>query len=98
MDRTGPVPGDFAADLHGGRAPSVKAPHQGGHPGEEGPGRQREKKGSRGGRPGCHDADLCKERNAVGRPINRLRDWRGITTRFDKTPESHLAGANSAPR
>ncbi|MFC9856282.1 MULTISPECIES: hypothetical protein [unclassified Streptomyces] len=24
--------------------------------------------------------------------INRLKAWRGIATRYDKTPESHLAG------
>ncbi len=52
----------------------------------------RKKKGSRGGRPVSHDADLYKERNAVERLINRLKDWRGIATRFDKTPESYLAG------
>ncbi|MGW3265175.1 hypothetical protein [Streptomyces sp. NPDC001056] len=26
------------------------------------------------------------------RCINRLRNWRGIATRFDKTPESYEAG------
>jgi transposase len=65
---------------------------QGSHPGERGPGRQRKKKGGRGGRPTGHDADLYKERNTVERLINRLKDWRGIAARFDKTPESHLAG------
>ncbi|SFK07013.1 Transposase DDE domain-containing protein [Streptosporangium canum] len=39
-----------------------------------------------------HDADLYKERNAVERLINRLKDWRGIATRFGKTLESYLAG------
>jgi transposase len=24
--------------------------------------------------------------------INRLKDWRGIATRFEKMPESYLAG------
>lgn len=52
----------------------------------------RKKKGSQGGRPVRHDADLYKERNTVERLINRLKDWRGIATRFDKTPESYLAG------
>jgi transposase len=51
-----------------------------------------EKKGSRGRRPVSHDAGLYKERNTVERLINRLKDWRGIATRFDKTPESYLAG------
>jgi transposase len=52
----------------------------------------RKKKGSRGGRPVSHDADLYKERNTVERLINRLKAWRGIATRYDKTPESYLAG------
>ena len=52
----------------------------------------RKKKGSRGGRPVAHDAELYKERNTVERLINRLKAWRGIATRFDKTPESYLAG------
>ena len=50
------------------------------------------RKGSRGGRPVTHDADLYRERNTVERLINRLKDWRGIATRFDKTPASYLAG------
>ena len=52
----------------------------------------RKKKGSRGGRPVSHDAELYKERNTVERLINRLKAWRGIATRYDKTPESYLAG------
>ncbi|MET8246507.1 IS5/IS1182 family transposase, partial [Streptomyces sp. NPDC005202] len=30
--------------------------------------------------------------NTVERAINRMKDWRGIATRYDKTPESYLAG------
>ena len=52
----------------------------------------RKKKGSRGGRPVGHDADPYKERNTVERLINKLKAWRGIATRCDKTPESYLAG------
>ncbi len=52
----------------------------------------RKKKGSRGGRPVSHDADLYKERNTVERLINKLKAWRGIATRYDKSPESYLAG------
>ena len=37
-------------------------------------------------RPCCHD------RNAVERAINKMQDWRGIATRYDKSPESYLAG------
>ncbi|MDH6710134.1 transposase [Kitasatospora sp. MAA19] len=52
----------------------------------------RKKKGSKGGRPVSHDTELYKERNTVERLINKLKAWRGIATRFDKTPESYLAG------
>lgn len=52
----------------------------------------RKKLGSAGGRPVSYDATLYKDRNTVERCINRLRNWRGIATRFDKTPESYEAG------
>ncbi|SEC42543.1 Transposase DDE domain-containing protein [Streptomyces sp. 3213] len=52
----------------------------------------RKKKGRRGGCPTRHDGDLYKERNTVERLINKRKAWRGIATRYDKTPESYLAG------
>lgn len=52
----------------------------------------RRKRGKRGGRPVSQDADLCTERNTVERCVNRLRNWRGIATRFDKTSQSYEAG------
>jgi transposase len=52
----------------------------------------RKKKGSVGGRPVSHDTDLYEERNTVERLINKLKAWRGIATRYDKTPDSYLAG------
>lgn len=52
----------------------------------------RRKKGSCGGRPLTHDADLYRDRNTVERAINKMKDWRGIATRYDKAPESYLAG------
>ncbi|MYV74537.1 IS5 family transposase [Streptomyces sp. SID1046] len=54
----------------------------------------RKKKGTRGGRPVIYDADLYKERNTVERPIDKLKAWRGIATRYDKSPESYLAGVH----
>ena len=51
----------------------------------------RRKRGKRRGRPVSHDADLYTERNTVERCINRLRNWRGTATRFDKTPQSYEA-------
>ncbi|MET8538407.1 IS5/IS1182 family transposase, partial [Streptomyces sp. NPDC005065] len=32
------------------------------------------------------------ERNTVERAINKIKEWRGLATRYDKTPESYLAG------
>ncbi|MFD0561304.1 IS5 family transposase [Kitasatospora saccharophila] len=52
----------------------------------------RKKKGSKGGRPVSHDAELYKDRNTVERLINKMKAWRGIATRYDKTPTSYLAG------
>ncbi len=52
----------------------------------------RTRKGRRGGRPVRHDAGLYQERNTVERLINKLKAWRGIATRYDKTSESYLAG------
>ncbi|MFD9902713.1 IS5 family transposase [Streptomyces sp. NPDC059063] len=52
----------------------------------------RKKKGSRGGRPVCHDAELYRDHNTVERLINKLKSWRGIATRYDKTPQRYLAG------
>jgi transposase len=44
-----------------------------------------------GGAP-SHDAELYEERNTGERLISKLKAWRGIAARYDKTPESHLAG------
>ncbi|GAA3378619.1 hypothetical protein GCM10020367_58870 [Streptomyces sannanensis] len=52
----------------------------------------RKKRGSKGGRPVGHDVGLYKERNTVERLINKLKAWRGVATRFDKTPATYLAG------
>ncbi|MFD4242732.1 hypothetical protein ACFWP3_14195 [Streptomyces sp. NPDC058525] len=32
------------------------------------------------------------ERNTVERAINKLKAWRGIAARYDKSPNSYLAG------
>jgi transposase len=52
----------------------------------------RKKKGARGGRPVSHDPDLYKDRNTVERCINKIKEWRGLATRYDKAPTSYLAG------
>ncbi len=52
----------------------------------------RKNKGRHGGRPHSHDAELYKGRNTVERCINKIKAWRGLATRYDKKPESYLAG------
>ena len=50
------------------------------------------RKGSHGGRPISHDTVLYRQRNTVERCIRKIKAWRGLATRFDKSPESYLAG------
>jgi transposase len=38
-----------------------------------------------------HDKELYKERNLVERFFNRLKHWRALATRYEKTVESYLA-------
>ena len=52
----------------------------------------RKKRGRDGGRPVAHDAEQYRERNTVERCINEIRAWRGLGTRYDKTPASCMAG------
>ena len=44
----------------------------------------RKRRGSKGGRPVGLDTELYKQRNVVERAFNRLKQWRGIATRYDK--------------
>lgn len=46
---------------------------------------RRAARGSAGGRPPHFDAETYKGRNVVERCFNRLKQWRGIATRYDKT-------------
>ena len=52
----------------------------------------RKKKGSRGGRPVSHDTELYKQRNTVERCFQKVKTWRAVATRYDKSPESFEAG------
>lgn len=52
----------------------------------------RKKRGSAGGRPVAFDAGQYKDRNTVERCINKIKAWRGLATRYDKTPDSYMAG------
>jgi transposase len=46
--------------------------------------RNRRNRGSAGGRPINFDPELYKERNVVERGFNKIKNWRGLATRYDK--------------
>jgi transposase len=52
----------------------------------------RKKKGSAGGRPVSFDRQRYKGRNTVERCFQKIKTWRGLATRYDKSPESYEAG------
>lgn len=51
----------------------------------------RQKRGTGGGRPPNFDTEMYRRRNVVERCFNRLKQWRGIATRYDKTARNFLA-------
>jgi putative transposase len=53
---------------------------------------RRKAKGSAGGRPPAFDPGLYRLRNTVERGFNRLKQWRGIATRYDKYALTYLGG------
>jgi len=57
----------------------------------------RKNRGSPGGRPVDFDTEDYKNRNVVERAFNRLKNWRGLATRYEKHPSS-TAAAWSSPR
>ncbi|MFE3627206.1 IS5 family transposase [Streptomyces goshikiensis] len=58
--------------------------------------RNRTRRGSRGGRPPAFDKQVYKHRNVVERCFNRLKQWRGIASRYDKTAHSYQAAVTLA--
>ncbi|GAA0931117.1 MULTISPECIES: IS5 family transposase [Streptomyces violaceusniger group] len=56
----------------------------------------RMRRGRAGGRPPAFDRAAYKQRNTVERCINRLKQWRGIATRYEKTATIYLAGLHVA--
>ncbi|MCX4804764.1 IS5 family transposase [Streptomyces sp. NBC_01214] len=58
--------------------------------------RNRARRGSRGGRPPAFDKQVYKHRNVVERCFNRLKQWRGIATRYDKTAQAYQAAVTLA--
>jgi transposase len=52
----------------------------------------RKNKGSAGGRPVSFDPARYRQRNTVERCFQKIKTWRGLATRYDKSPESYEAG------
>jgi|tagenome__1003787_1003787.scaffolds.fasta_scaffold20356945_1 transposase len=52
----------------------------------------RTRRGRGGGRPCAFDRNAYKGRNVVERAFNRLKQWRGIATRYDKKAVNYRAG------
>ena len=44
----------------------------------------RKNRGSRGGRPIIYDVEDYKNRNVIERFFNRMKNWRGLATGYDK--------------
>ena len=57
---------------------------------------RRKAKGSAGGRPPAFDSRIYVHRNTVERGFNRLKQWRGIATRYDKYALTYLGGVTLA--
>ncbi|GEK04308.1 hypothetical protein TNCT1_65840 [Streptomyces sp. 1-11] len=56
----------------------------------------RQWRGCRGGCPPGFDRETYKQRNAVERCINRLKQWRGLATRTDKLALAYQAALRPA--
>ncbi|MFE6629311.1 IS5 family transposase [Streptomyces rochei] len=54
------------------------------------------RRGRAGGRPPAFDAEAYKQRNAVERSINRLKQWRGLAMRTDKLAIDYQAALHLA--
>jgi transposase len=55
-----------------------------------------EKRDQHGGRPPRFDREIYRRRNTVERCFNRLKSFRGIATRYDKTATSYEAAVSLA--
>jgi putative transposase len=57
---------------------------------------RRKARGSRGGRPPAFDPETYKQRNTAERGFGRLKQWRGIATRYDKYALTYQGGITLA--
>ena len=53
---------------------------------------RRKAKGSKGGRPPGFDSEIYKQRNTIERSFSRVKQWRGLATRYDKYAVTFLGG------
>jgi putative transposase len=53
----------------------------------------RKNRGRTGGRPPSFDSEDYKNRNTVERSFNKLKQWRGLATRYDKLALTYRGGA-----
>ena len=51
----------------------------------------RKRKGSKGGRPPALDSQMYRERNVVERSFALIKQWRGLSTRYDKLAITYRA-------
>ncbi|MFD7705384.1 IS5 family transposase [Streptomyces caelestis] len=58
--------------------------------------RHRHNRGRQGGRPPSFDRETYRRRNTVERCFNRLKHFRGVATRYDKTVTSYEAAVSLA--
>ncbi len=56
----------------------------------------RRRRGRRGGRPVGFDRQRYKRRNRIERCFNKLKQWRGIATRYDKTATCYVGALHLA--
>ena len=54
---------------------------------------QRERRAKRPGRPPGFDRETYRRRNVVERCVNRLKQWRGVATRYEKRAVNYRAAA-----
>ena len=52
----------------------------------------RASRGSHGGRPPAFDRETYRRRNVVERAFGRIKQWRGLATRYDKHARNYRAG------
>lgn len=52
----------------------------------------RKRRGRDGGCPPAFDPAIYKRRNVVERSFNRIKDWRGLATRYDKLAITYRGG------